>query len=62
MSMQTFTAKIDAFGEHVDTCSWCSQLRINGKVPSFRYHDLCATARRINVEAVAELYNGIEEN
>lgn len=62
MSMQTFTAKIEQFGEHVDSCNWCSQLRIDGKVPSYRHDDLCDVALRIEREAVVELYNGIEES
>lgn len=61
MSMQTFTAKIDDFGQHVDACTWCSQLRINGRVPSYRHDDLCDVALGIERQAVVELYNGIEE-
>ena len=62
MSMQTFTAKIDELAAHIDSCNWCSQLKINGKVPSFRQGDLCWTAQRIKAAAMAELYNGIPED
>jgi recombinational DNA repair protein RecR len=57
MSLKTFATALDHYMHHIRSCSWCSELMIDGEIPHYRQHHICKEAMRLRARMMVKLYS-----